>query len=421
MKRVSFAIGTLLLMSPVAAQEILLDSYVGVGTRSMGMGGAVLGLSDDAAGLYHNPAGLARIRRSELRASFIHSNVENNTQFFGSSSRDVISSTRLGGLTGAYRFPVYRGSFVMAAGYARTGALDGGIRISGYDAEVQFEKEGLSRDRGYVGSFSMGGAIDLAPGLSFGIARFLWTGKNRFDQQLTLTDTRDAHADTIQLFERLSSEDDFESSGIRAGLLYAHPSGARVGVSARSPVRVKVSSALEDEFVDESASGGVDSYPTEQFSDAYELTVPWEFGLGFAWTRSGLTLAGDVVYSDFRHAEYGQKPRNVTANVDDFATQYRARPRIHVGVEYRARNVPIRVRTGYFSNPLNYIGGDGLPDVEVFDSRRGLTFGVGGDIENALSVDAALVLNQYRQQEGRREDDVQTVRLFVSFSYQGSR
>ena len=104
MKRVSFAIGTLLLMSPVAAQEILLDSYAGVGTRSMGMGGAVLGLSDDAAGLYHNPAGLARIRKSELRVSFIHSNVENNTQFFGSSSRDVISSTRLGGLTGAYRF-----------------------------------------------------------------------------------------------------------------------------------------------------------------------------------------------------------------------------------------------------------------------------------------------------------------------------
>ena len=122
----------------VAAQEILLDSYQNVGVRATGMGGASLALSDDVSGLYHNPAGLARILLPEVSSSFVHSILRNRSEFYGSASADDITSTRLGTVGAAYPLPVYQGSFVLAAAYATRANFDQGIRIDGYDAEVQF-------------------------------------------------------------------------------------------------------------------------------------------------------------------------------------------------------------------------------------------------------------------------------------------
>ncbi len=59
----------LALFSPVAARA---DKYageflkIGVGARALGMGGAFVGLADDASALYWNPAGLAFLRRNQF-------------------------------------------------------------------------------------------------------------------------------------------------------------------------------------------------------------------------------------------------------------------------------------------------------------------------------------------------------------------
>jgi hypothetical protein len=397
-------------------QEILLDSYQNVGVRSTGMGGAYLALSDDVSGLYHNPAGLARMRLPEVYSSFVHSTLQNQSEFLGSNATDDITSSRLGGVGAAYPFPVYQGSLVLAASYAKRANFDQGLRIAGYDNEVQFDKSGFSRDRGSLGDFSFGGAIDLAMGLSFGLTGFVWEGENSFEQALTLTDTRSAHVDTVSLFQRFESLDTYKAVGARAGLLYVHPSGSRFGVTVRPPVRVEISSQLEDEFVDE-YEDGVEVYPPESFGDEYSYELPWEFGVGFAWTGQGLTATGDVVYSDTRRTRYEGGSVNVSSNVDDFKTQYRARPRVHLGLEYALHNQPLRFRTGYFRNPVTYVGGDGLPAIDVKEERQGITFGASAEAQKALVLDVALVLNRYRQREGRREDNVRTTRLFASLSY----
>lgn len=409
-------VGCLLLPSIVGAQEILLDSYQSVGVRATGMGGAYLALSDDVSGLYHNPAGLARIRLPEISSSFVHSILQNRSEFYGSASTDDITSTRLGGIGAAYPFPVYQGSLVFSAGYATRANFDQGIRIDGYDAEVQFEKTGFSRDRGALGEFSFGGAVDITLGLSLGFTGFIWEGDDTFEQSLTLQDTQDAHVDTVRLFQRYESIDSYKAVGARAGVLYVHPSGSRFGVTVRPPVRVEVSSRLEDEYVDE-FDDGVDVYAPEQFADEYAYDLPWEFGLGFAWSGRGVTVAGDVIYADARSTTYESGPVNVSPNVDDFETQYRSQTRVHLGLEYELRTQPFRFRTGYFRNPVSFVGGDGLPTIEVGEERQGITFGASAEVQRALTLDVALVLNQQRQREGRREDNVRTTRWFASLSY----
>ena len=409
-------ISCLAMPSLVGGQEILLDSYQNVGVRSTGMGGAYLALSDDVSGLYHNPAGLARMRLPEIYSSFVHSSLQNQSEFYGSNATDDITSSRLGGVGVAYPFPVYQGSLVLAASYAKRANFDQGLRVEGYDSEVQFDKSGFSRDRGSLGDFSFGGAIDLAMGVSLGITGFVWEGQNAFEQSLTLQDTQDAHADTVSLFSRFESLDTYTAVGGRAGLLYVHPSGNRLGLTVRPPVRVEISSRLEDEYVDE-FDDGVEVYPTESFGDAYSYELPWEFGFGFAWTGQGLTATGDIVYSDSRRTTYDAGSINVSPNVDDFETQYRAKPRVHLGLEYSLRNQPFRVRAGYFRNPVTYVGGGGLPAIDVREERQGITFGASAEAQQALVLDVAVVLNRYRQGEGRREDNIRTTRLFASLSY----
>jgi hypothetical protein len=46
-------------------QEMVVGNDAGVGARAMGMGGAYTAVSDDAAAIYYNPAGLAQMRRIE--------------------------------------------------------------------------------------------------------------------------------------------------------------------------------------------------------------------------------------------------------------------------------------------------------------------------------------------------------------------
>ena len=404
----------------VSSQEILLDSFHTSGTRATGMGGASLALSDDASGLFHNPAGLARISRPEVTTSLFRSSRNSESEFYGTFARDDVTSTRIGGAGFAFPFPVHRGSLVFGAAYNRRATFDQGIRIDGYDAEVQFHKDGYSRDHGALGEFAFGGAVDVAPGLSMGVTGFVWEGDNRFDQVLTQTDTRDAHVDTVQLFQRFESQDSYEAKGVRVGLAYTHLNGGRLGLTVRSPVRVNVSSRLEDEYVDE-FEDGTDVYEPEVFTDRYTYTLPWEVGVGIGWARNGLTLAADAVYADTRRTEYRREPSNIAPNVDDFFTQYREHTRFHLGAEYTLPRQPIRIRAGYFHNPISYIGGDGLPDVDAREERQGITLGGAAELQNALSIDIAVVLNQFRQKEGRREDHVRTTQWFASLSYRFPR
>ncbi|MBU0567282.1 hypothetical protein KJ693_09645 [bacterium] len=44
---------------------------IGVGARALGMGGAFVGLADDASALYWNPAGTSQLNQKELFFAYI--------------------------------------------------------------------------------------------------------------------------------------------------------------------------------------------------------------------------------------------------------------------------------------------------------------------------------------------------------------
>ncbi|HEX7706601.1 MAG TPA: hypothetical protein VF701_09105 [Thermoanaerobaculia bacterium] len=73
MRRIAIAIAALLCVMPVTAQNVDIEALSGLqfnfgnpGARSLGMGGAFLGLADDASAAEANPAGLTILRKPEV-------------------------------------------------------------------------------------------------------------------------------------------------------------------------------------------------------------------------------------------------------------------------------------------------------------------------------------------------------------------
>lgn len=397
-------------------QEPVLDRFAGVGARAMGMGGAYVTVSDDLSGLFWNPAGLARVERGEVHWEMRHARFDNASRFFGSAADYETSSTRVGAGGIVVPYPVYRGSLVLAGGFGRDVSFDRGLHISGYDTEVDFQKTGFSEDHGALGAWTLGGAIDLAPSLSVGLSIYRWRGKNEFDQELTLEDTRDAHGDTVRLFQQYGATERYSAWGAQGGLLYLHPSGFRLGLTARATRPVKVSMDLEDAFQDVFVDH-TDTYPLERYRDEYRIEVPFAFGIGLGWRREGLTLAGDVHFCDLQEASYEDLPRVVSPNVDDFRRQYRQAARWHLGAEYAFPERGLAVRAGYYRDPLRYVGGGAVPRVDEVETRDAWTVGFGAELARTAVLDVAGVFGGYRLTEGNREDEVRTLRVLASVRF----
>jgi hypothetical protein len=309
---------------------------------------------------------------------------------------------------------VYRGSLVFAGGFGRQKDFDNGLEISGYDSAVGFEKQGFSEDLGALGAWVLSSAVDLAPNVSAGVSVFRWRGSNQFNQELTLGDVKDVHPDTVQLFQRFAADDRYVAWGIEGGLLYWHPSGFRMGLTVRASTPIQVSSDLEDEFEDVFDIGR-DIYPTERYADFYEVTYPMTFALGLGFTRGPWTLAGDVLYGDWSALTYERLPQQGVPAVGDFRRQYRDALRLHLGAEAIYRQVAFR--TGYYRDPIRYIGGGSVPDIRVESDRDAWTLGLGTRLENTVGLDVAAVFGGYRASEGNRRDRVRTVRIFASATF----
>ena len=239
----------------VDAQEIALDGFAGIGSRAMGMGGAFVSVGDDYSSTFWNPAGLARANRGTVYWEATHGRFENQSRFFGSPATYDLSSTRIGAIGVVIPYPVHQGSLVFAGGFGRNKDFDNGLEISGYDTVVDYDKKGFSEDRGALGAWTLGGAMDMAPNLSVGLSLYRWRGFNQFDQELTLADVQNVHPDTVRFYQRYASQDRYTAWGIQGGLLYWHTSGFRMGLTVAATTPLRVSSNLEDEFEDEFVTG----------------------------------------------------------------------------------------------------------------------------------------------------------------------
>ncbi|MCK4546814.1 MAG: outer membrane protein transport protein [Candidatus Eisenbacteria sp.] len=385
-------------------REITVTRRFGTGPRSMGMGGASVALVDDGSALFLNPAGLARVRRIELAAGLRHQSYDLDTRYRFSDDGytcDPISgesvATRFGSLTGVYPFPTYRGSAVVAAGVDRIFSSDMEMVYRGRTEDGTFSELESYSVTGGVSAWAVGGAIDISPSASLGLSVLFWDGHddvlNTFDCESCV-----GEADSVDFHETIAT--DYSAFSAVLGLQLRLGANLGLGFSIESPV----------EFTLE---GTAARYGLGAMTYYYEdkIRLPFSFVSGAALRLGAFSFAGDVRYTDWRQLDYEGILR------DDGQFQYRSTTQWHFGTEYLLPFYPMRLRAGYYTEPLAY-----RSSLELEKDRSFYTFGAGILIDDILTIDAAVVIGDLKWWSDEITDreilrDESFTRVLVSAAY----
>ncbi len=400
---------------PVELQE---TGFFGMGARAMGMGSAYTAVSEDLSAILFNPAGLAQIRRVELSTGLVYDDVSRTVTHFAERTADL-TGTRLDHVGLAYPVPTYRGSVVLAFAFHRAADLDvnyfseGSPPVMGSGAPL-FQFEDYQR-QGTMNQWTAAGAMDLSPHLSLGATVSYLSGSSEERLRLAVLDengsipTSTTNPDPAYFDARSATSTDLDGFTGSLGILGYLPHDFRLGATVNLPRKLTYKGSYSDQTY--TANPDADTSDRGYFEN--DITLPVSMSAGAAWGSRGLLLAAGLRWTDWRQIRYnGEK---ITApNTGEFSFQgmdaYRSTVALNAGAEYQFPGVPLRVRGGFYTEPIPYrlIPADpdfflpaedptvyyfarDYPEARIVSDRKYWTAGAGILVEESLTLDAAVV------------------------------
>ena len=426
MKRVFLSVFVCLLSTSMFAkvclaqvEEIAIGNTFGVGARTMGMGGATLGLADDFTALYWNPAGLAQIKKFELFTSFSH-NIASTDTFFSNDDTTGTSRSQLrpNSIGMVYPFYAEQGGLAIAFGYNRSQNFDFQSKIDGIDPSSLSRYNGFYLDEinmnsGGIGIWSFGGSVYISENFLIGGSIDFWNGSSLKDVEVTATNTLNINEDLSKI--QSNEEIDREYSGVsgRIGILANFVDVISLGITFVAPTELtvdeywyqyeKVYNKDDSESAPVVGEGGI----------GFNIERPFEIATGVAvkLLDEQLILAGDVQLTDWRQTRYDPPPAEDIP--DNFFEEYYASTlQMRIGAEYRIPMIDSYVRVGYFRDTIPFT------DAEIENERDYLTFGIGKVFEESVKFDLAYMWGNWQQERAKLVTEHISHRFFVSGAYQ---
>ncbi len=429
---------TLCLAANVSAQqERAIGSFAGVGTRSMAMGGAYVGVADDFTAVFWNPAGLAQIQQREIYVALNRNSFENQSSVGGVSATTDVRNTQFGSLGFVLPWPVMQGSFVLAAGINRVSDFDWGLdvrgRLDSLDVEDRFRHEGG------LTATTIAAAIDVSPSVSFGLAINMVSGKDKISNEYISLDSEDFFFER-RFIDREQFDDDYQRAFTATlGAMVRTPRNnprLRLGLAATTGATHEIAYTFhappDTAFsIVELDDGRVFTAASIKFNDRYKLSLPLSLGAGVSYRpMPQLLLAAGVHATEWSQTEYAGTDAAQLRSSSDFERQYDDIVRWHLGAEYQMPQVGVDLRVGVYSDPLPFIGPrdpqrvvdeETNPLVSAIQDRRYLTAGAGFFLEETVRLDLTFSRGSYEQVEGtggtRLGEQATLQRLLLGVSY----
>ena len=404
-------------ISTAQVEEIAIGKTFGVGARTMGMGGASLGLADDFTALYWNPAGMAQIQKFEMFSSLSHNTAIADTYFTGDAVKTATSRSqmRLNSIGFVYPFLAKQGGWAIAFGYNRPQNFDYQTAIQGIDPSSGTEFSGLAVNEtdvntGGIGIWSFGTSVYVSKHILIGGSLDFWHGNSLNELDTTATDIVGIDSELARF--RYDDEIDRKYSGVggRIGLLAHLTDEISLGVTVVSPVELGVDELWYQSTIAD-YDDGERSSDTESGALAYDIERPFEVGTGIAVKlfNKQLILAGDIQLTDWRQTRYDPSPAEDISE-DNFERFYDTTVQVRLGAEYKIPIIATHIRLGYLRDPIP------LRYTQV-DTHDFLTAGVGKIFEDSLKLDATYVLGGWAQERNDVKTEHLTHRVFVSAAY----
>ncbi len=267
----------LVLCACVAARDV--DSprsySIGVGARATALGGNNLALAQDFSAVQYNPAGLGFMHAREAHVSMNGLIVQNATDGGLETRESSLERLRLGSGGLVWAVPASRGGLAFAVGYQCPTVFDD---VIDYRASAGLTKDEFTlRTQGHFNYYTLGMGLQLAPGLSAGVAASVVGGNLEVHSRRHYTvggvvpDTAIRESDYEHSLQR-----SYLGYDIRMGFLYQFSDMLSLGVRFVLPRTVRFSGDWER------------SYPlllsdsSDYYDDPGRLRYMYEGALGVA-------------------------------------------------------------------------------------------------------------------------------------------
>jgi hypothetical protein len=283
--------------------------------------------------------------------------------------------------------------------------------VHALDSSTRPDTMELISESGGIYVWSLGGAIDISPTVSLGIALNFWDGGDNYTYIDSLAFFS---ADTFfEINDDWEIKDDYSGFNLKFGALFQPNKHFSFGGTVASPIWLTV----EEEYIK--------SYDfTHSFTDTiyyfeyppeyprWKLTHPFSFSFGGAFNFKNLLLAADFNYTDWTQLEYreGFKSGLKNINVKDY---YRDVFKWHVGAEYLIPQISGMVRAGFYQDPLPFKSNHLKAD------RRYFSLGLGFLIDKVMTLDIAWShgFYEFEYPEIRAIEKYRTNKIFITTAY----
>jgi long-subunit fatty acid transport protein len=269
-------------------------NIVGAGARAEGLGGAFIGVADDATAVVWNPAGLSQLQRAE--ASTVARSVGEKWEYVDKrtpANNDSYNQSHIVFNFGSLAVPLKVGglNFVLAAAYQR--------QIDFYD--VLDTPDDKYTETGGIDTFTPGIGIQITSWASFGAAANIWFGKDDFTEDYPTSASPTG-------MRNLKENGTYSGFNIVVGALFdlggtKQSFPLKLGVSAKAPF--KLSNNYTNQYTPPRSGYSFGSLSTWGTHGTVEM--PWMIGLGASY-RMGENL---TVAVDYEMRAFGNKQKEI--------------------------------------------------------------------------------------------------------------
>ncbi len=381
---------------------------LGSGARALGMGGAFIGIADDATAASWNPGGLIQIERPEVSfaGSWFHKIEDNKFSLHPESDgSDSISMYDINYFSILYPFTLFNRHMVISLNYQNLYEFS-----RNWSYPIEYEMNGTNSNKYNMDYYKKGSlsALGLAyctkfitPQLSLGVTLNFWDNdfNNKWEEKLYgagIETLLIPEIGSVQYYIENIRTNRYSFSGFNynIGLLWTIKkleNKLKIGFVFKSPFMADLEHELTQKDV---VNGNIATQSNGRWDE--ELKMPMSFGIGFSYRFSDMFRLGvdiyrtewqDFILTNSKGVEISPITNNSLGESDINATH-----QVRIGIEYlytSGSKYIIPLRSGVFYDPAPASGG--------YDEYYGFALGIGIKGEKKNIFDYAFdVAYQYR-------------------------
>lgn len=348
------------------AQDISISGSpnpVGSGARAMGMGGAFIGVADDATAASWNPGGLIQLETPEISAVISYderSEARSFSQKPEASGTDSIALTDLNYLSAAYPFSFHEKNMVISLNYQT-------LYDFNKEAAATFQvnpipplniagaKNSRIKAEGYLKALSPAYAIQITPSFSAGLTLNWFSNELGCSWKRTYTETLNGSwlGGPYSAAVRQEEKYRFDGFNFNLGVLWNINASLTLGAVYKTPFDADL---YYKEVYQSSSTLGV-TPPTVAAEEDQTIRMPPSYGIGLAWRFSdAFSMDLDVYRTDWQDYLIRQADGNELSPItgqNPSLSDTRPTHQVRLGGEYLfiKNRIVIPVRAGLFYDP----------------------------------------------------------------------